>query len=136
MCGINGFNFEDKNLIKKMNQLLKHRGPDSNGQYVDSKVSLGQTRLSIIDLSTAGNQPMPNENGDIWIVYNGEVYNFKELKESLNNHKFKSETDTEVLIHLYEEHGKEMLSKLTACLPFVSMIPIKNSFSLQEIELV
>ncbi|NPV50432.1 MAG: asparagine synthase (glutamine-hydrolyzing) [Candidatus Methanofastidiosum sp.] len=118
MCGINGFNFEDKNLIKKMNHLLKHRGPDSNGHYIDSKVSLGQTRLSIIDLSTAGSQPMSNENGDIWIVYNGEVYNFKELKECLNNHKFKSETDTEVLIHLYEEHGKEMLSKLNGMFAF------------------
>lgn len=118
MCGINGFNFEENQLIKKMNSLLKHRGPDSKGEYVDSTVSLGQTRLSIIDLSNAGNQPMSNENGDIWIVYNGETYNFKELKESLKGHKFNSETDTEVLIHLYEEHGIEMLPMLNGMFAF------------------
>jgi len=119
MCGINGFNFEDKNLIEKMNRLLKHRGPDSNGKYTDSSVSLGHTRLSIIDLSSAGNQPMSNEDESVWITYNGEAYNFKELKNNLKKkYKFKSETDTEVLIHLYEEHGREMLPMLNGMFAF------------------
>ena len=119
MCGINGFNFEDKNLIEKMNRLLKHRGPDSNGKYTDSSVSLGHTRLSIIDLSSAGNQPMSNEDESVWITYNGEAYNFKELKKNLKKkYKFKSETDTEVLIHLYEEHGREMLPMLNGMFAF------------------
>jgi len=119
MCGINGFNFEDNKLIEKMNKLLNHRGPDSHDKFIDSNVSLGQTRLSIIDLSSAGSQPMPNEDESIWIVYNGEVYNFKELKNNLKEkHKFKSETDTEVLIHLYEEYGKEMLPMLNGMFAF------------------
>ncbi len=118
MCGINGFNFENSKLIEKMNRILTHRGPDSHDKYVDSKMSLGHNRLSIIDLSKAGNQPMPNEDESIWIVYNGEVYNFKELKQSIKKHKFRSETDTEVIVHLYEEYGKEMLPMLNGMFAF------------------
>ncbi|HOT84885.1 MAG TPA: asparagine synthase (glutamine-hydrolyzing) [Methanofastidiosum sp.] len=119
MCGINGFNFTDKALIHKMNKLLNHRGPDSQGEYVDSNVSLGHTRLSIIDLTSAGNQPMPNEDESVWIVYNGEVYNFKELRNNFKRkYQFKSETDTEVLIHLYDEYGKEMLPMLNGMFAF------------------
>jgi asparagine synthase (glutamine-hydrolysing) len=113
MCGIAGFSFEDSNLIRKMTDCLKHRGPDDFGYYIDSHVSLGHRRLSIIDLSRKGRQPMSNEEGTVWITYNGEVYNYKEIKKDLKgNHKFRSNTDTEVLIHAYEEYGLDFLKKL------------------------
>ena len=113
MCGICGFNFEDKSKLKKMCNLINHRGPDQEGYYVDSNVSIGMRRLSIIDLKT-GNQPQHNENNDIWIVFNGEIYNFIELKEYLENkgHQFYTKSDTEVIIHAYEEWGEECPKKL------------------------
>ena len=128
MCGINGFNFTDKALIHKMNKLLNHRGPDSQGEYVDSNVSLGHTRLSIIDLTSAGNQPMPNEDESVWIVYNGEVYNFKELRNNFKRkYQFKSETDTGFNLHLYDEYGKEMLPMLNGMFAFCLYDSNKNS---------
>ncbi len=97
----------DQSLIKAMNQITCNRGPDDEGIFVDKDVSLGHSRLSIIDLSPAGHQPMCNEDETVWIVYNGEVYNFKEIREQLEKlgHKFKSKTDTEVVIHAYEHWG-------------------------------
>ncbi len=119
MCGIIGFNYEDKNFLKKALKEIKHRGPDFSGRFQDKNISLGHNRLSIIDLSKSGNQPMSNEKGDIWIVFNGEIYNFKELKKGLEKkHDFKSNTDTEVLIHLYEEKGVNMLNKLQGMFAF------------------
>jgi asparagine synthase (glutamine-hydrolysing) len=90
-----------------MNQATCNRGPDDEGVFVDNNVSLGHRRLSIIDLSAAGHQPMCNENGNIWIVYNGEIYNFQEIRGKLQQkgHLFKSKTDTEVIIHAYEQWG-------------------------------
>ncbi len=108
MCGICGFDKPDKKLIKRMADLMRHRGPDDSGTFVDSSVSLGHRRLSIIDLSEHGKQPMCNEDGTIWLVFNGEVYNFKELRKTLKSHKFSSNTDSEVLIHLYEDFGLRM----------------------------
>jgi len=107
MCGICGFNWEDKEIIKEMSDTLAHRGPDQYGLYTDKFVSLGHQRLSIIDLSEKGKQPMSNENGDIWVAYNGEIYNFKEIRKDLEGkgHIFKSETDTEIIVHAYEEYG-------------------------------
>ncbi len=107
MCGINGFNWNDIYLIEEMNIATKHRGPDDKGIYVDEKISLGHVRLSIIDLSEKGHQPMSNEDETIWITYNGEIYNFQELRYDLGKkgHVFKSNTDTEVIIHAYEEYG-------------------------------
>ena len=108
MCGIIGFNFEDKSLITKALQKLEHRGPDDSGTFFDKDLSLGQRRLSIIDLSSSGKQPMSNGEGTIWIVFNGEIYNFKQLKNNLKHrHNFKSNTDTEVLIHLYENREQK-----------------------------
>jgi len=120
MCGINGFNWDDEKLIKKMNNVIKHRGPDDSGIYVDEKVSLGNRRLSIIDLSKRGHQPMCNEKGDIWIVYNGEIYNFEKIKDDLKikGHKFKSDTDTEVVLHAYEEYGFNCLNKFNGMWAF------------------
>lgn len=112
MCGIAGFNYEDKDLIKRMCDLMKHRGPDEFGFYLDSKISLGIMRLSIIDLIT-GNQPQHNEDQDIWIVFNGEIYNFKELRQILekSTHKFYTNSDTEVILHAYEEWGEKCVER-------------------------
>lgn len=118
MCGIAGFNFEDSELIKKMVEILRHRGPDDCGIYTDTTTSLGQARLSIIDLSERGHQPMSNEDSSIWITFNGEIYNYIELKKELKHHQFQSNTDTEVIIHLYEEYGLEFLKKLRGMFAF------------------
>ena len=80
-CGICGINWGDGNLIEKMSNVLYHRGPDQKGKLIDDNVSLGSRRLSIIDLSEKGRQPVHNEDESIFIVYNGEVYNFKDLRE-------------------------------------------------------
>ena len=114
MCGICGFNFEDKELIKSMIKILHHRGPDDSGYYLDENISLGHARLSIIDLSERGRQPLSNEDGSIWISYNGEVYNYIELREELQNlrHDFSSNTDTETIIHAYEEYDLDFVNKL------------------------
>lgn len=107
MCGICGFNWEDKELVKSMSDVLEHRGPDESDHYIDENVSLGHRRLKIIDLSARGRQPMSNEDDSIWLIFNGEIYNFKELREDLEKkgHKFRSDTDSEVIIHSYEEYG-------------------------------
>lgn len=121
MCGICGFfGFEDNKLIKDMTDILSHRGPDDQGQFVDKNVSLGHRRLSIIDLSEKGRQPMFNEDGSICIVYNGEIYNYKELREIMRQkgHRFNSDTDTEVIIHCYEEFGNEVASYLNGDFAF------------------
>ena len=120
MCGICGFNWEDKELILSMCKELSHRGPDDEGIYVDEGVSLGHRRLSIIDLSKNGSQPMPNEDGSIWLIFNGEIYNFKELRELLEKkgHKFLSRTDSEVILHAYEEYGYECLNRLKGMFAF------------------
>lgn len=112
MCGIAGFNFENKDLIKRMCDLMKHRGPDEFDFYLDSKISLGIMRLSIIDLIT-GNQPQHNEDQNIWIVFNGEIYNFKELRQQLekSKHKFYTNSDTEVILHAYEEWGEKCVER-------------------------
>lgn len=121
MCGINGFNWRDENLIYRMNKKLSHRGPDSDGIYVDDFVTLGHRRLSIIDLSEKGKQPMTNENRNIWLVYNGMIYNYRELREYLKekNHVFISNSDTEVIIHAYEEFGEKCLDKFNGMFAFV-----------------
>ena len=120
MCGITGFNWEDKHLLQKMNEAIAHRGPDDQGVYTNGEVSLGNRRLAIIDLSPAARQPMANEDETIWITYNGEVYNFKEIREDLEEkgHTFTSNSDTEVIIHGYEEYGIDILQKLNGMFAF------------------
>src|SRR3989338_10268255 len=114
MCGIVGFNWEDKDLIKRMSTILEHRGPDGFGYFTDKGISLGHRRLSIIDLSAAGKNPMTNEDETLQLIFNGEVYNFKELRSQLEQkkHRFKSNTDTEVILHGYEEWGENVVHKL------------------------
>jgi asparagine synthase (glutamine-hydrolysing) len=120
MCGINGFNWDDSKLVKNMNRVLEHRGPDGEGTYVDEYISLGHKRLAIIDLSDRGTQPMSNEEDSVWITCNGEVYNFRELRDELEGkgHRFKSKTDTEVLIHGYEEHGLDFINRVDGMFAF------------------
>jgi asparagine synthase (glutamine-hydrolysing) len=120
MCGINGFNFRDESLIQKMNEKIKHRGPDQDGIFLDEGISLGHRRLSIIDLSENGKQPMFNEDKSLYIIFNGEIYNFKELRKDLEvrGHKFISNTDTEVVLHLYEEKKEKCLELLNGIFAF------------------
>jgi asparagine synthase (glutamine-hydrolysing) len=126
MCGITGLAYLDesrevnKDIIINMANLLIHRGPDDEGYYVKKNISLGFRRLSIIDLKT-GNQPLANEDGSIWIVFNGEIYNFKELRQKLEgqNHQFKTNADTEVIVHLFEQYGNNCVQYLRGMFAFV-----------------
>lgn len=123
MCGFVGFVDKEKNkkkIIKDMADMIKHRGPDSDGYFCDENVALGFRRLSIIDLNN-GSQPIYNEDNTKIIVFNGEIYNYEELKTELLKcgHIFKTETDTEVLLHGYEEYREELLPKLRGMFAFV-----------------
>lgn len=120
MCAINGFNFPNKEIILMMNAATRHRGPDDSGFFVDEGISFGHNRLSIIDLSERGHQPIWNEDNTKCIIFNGEIYNYKELKKDLTDkgHIFFSETDTEVLLHLFEEFGEKSLDKINGIFSF------------------
>ncbi|MBK7147243.1 MAG: asparagine synthase (glutamine-hydrolyzing) [Bacteroidetes bacterium] len=126
MCGIAGqLKFKgvvEERKIVAMTDAIKHRGPDGDGVYInaDSTLGLGHRRLSFLDLSTAGKQPMTNENGTIWITYNGEIYNYVELRTELVKlgHVFHSHTDTEVIIHGYEQWGSGVLNRLKGMFAF------------------
>lgn len=125
MCGIAGRLHFDENHhvsapeIEKMLDALQHRGPDGRGLHLDGRVGLGHCRLSIIDLAT-GTQPMPNEDESIWIVFNGEIYNFQDLRTELidRGHAFRSRSDTEVIVHLYEELGVDCVNRLRGMFAF------------------
>ena len=125
MCGICGklvFNGKgiSEDLLRTMCKSFSYRGPDDEGISIYPPVALGHRRLSIIDLSPAGHQPMSNEDGTLWIVFNGEIYDFQELRERLisNGHTLKSRTDTETIIHLFEEEGIECLKHLNGMFAF------------------
>lgn len=120
MCGICGqVGLSDRKLIQTMCDSLIHRGPDGEGQYVDGNVAIGMRRLAIIDLVT-GDQPISNEDGSLWIVFNGEIYNYRELGERLKEkgHTFKTKSDTEVILHAYEEYGVGCLKYLNGMFAF------------------
>lgn len=124
MCGIAGIVSPDRNRIQQtelqiMGGAIRHRGPDDEGLYLSDHVGFIHKRLSIIDLVT-GRQPISNENDTIWVVFNGEIYNYLELRQELLNrgHRFKTASDTEVLVHLYEEYGPEFLLKLNGMFAF------------------
>ncbi len=114
MCGICGkLALSDEvaisaTVLRRMMDVIKHRGPDDEGTYISQRIGLGHRRLSIIDLNT-GRQPISNENDTVWVIFNGEIYNYRELRAELlgKGHYFRTETDTEVIVHLYEEHGEE-----------------------------
>ena len=125
MCGICGlyyFSRDDvveKDRIQRMARTLSHRGPDDEGVYLDGRVGLGHRRLSIIDLST-GRQPISNEDGSVWTVFNGEIYNFLEIRNQLieQGHQFQTQTDTEILVHGYEQYGVGLVEKLNGMFAF------------------
>src|ERR1043166_8969585 len=127
MCGIYGYVSPptvDPAVWRRMGRILSHRGPDDEGELFlnapEASVALGHQRLSIIDLSSAGKQPMANEDETVWITFNGEIYNFTELREWLKQsvHQFRSKSDTEVIIHLYEEFGTHCLEHLNGMFAF------------------
>lgn len=136
MCGIVGIfsltgkPMPERSAIRRMADSIAHRGPDDEGFYLDDRVALGFRRLSIIDLNT-GNQPIHNEDKQIWTVLNGEIYNYKELRRSLEekNHSFYTNTDTEVLVHLYEEYGEGMVQHLRGMFSFCIWDRRKNKLS-------
>lgn len=126
MCGITGkYNFQTEEpvspeLIRAMTDKIVYRGPDDQGVYTDGNIGLGHRRLSILDLSELGHQPMGSEDGTIWIVFNGEIYNFQTVRADLisKGHTFKSECDTEVIICLYQEYGEDCLKYLRGMFAF------------------
>lgn len=124
MCGIAGQVTRDRRPVQAeritaMGESLQHRGPDDHGVYLKGHVGLTHRRLSVLDLTAAGRQPMSNEDGTVWLVLNGEIYNHQELRDQLKaRYRFRSRTDTEVLLHLYEEHGLECLPSLVGMFAF------------------
>jgi len=126
MCGIAGVIWQDPSrpaeraVIAPMVAAIAHRGPDGEGIELLGPAALGHRRLSIIDLSADGRQPMSNEDGTVWVVLNGEIYNFAELRDELQakGHRFQSRTDTEVLVHLYEEEGADLVQRLRGMFAF------------------
>ena len=124
MCGFCGFidtNLENKDLVlTNMMDKIAHRGPDSSGKYSDDTIGMGFRRLSFLDL-TAGAQPLYNEDGRFVLTFNGEIYNFQDIREKLiaAGHIFKTHSDSEVLIHGYEEYGTDLLSHLRGMFAFV-----------------
>ena len=119
MCGFVGFNFEDIALAKKMCGVIAHRGPDGEGYYTNTNVTLGHRRLSIIDLQK-GDQPMFNEDGSIVVVHNGAIYNFRDIRLELekHGHRFSTESDTEVIVHAYEEYGYDCVQYFNGMFAF------------------
>jgi len=126
MCGITGKAFFDssRNIyqgeLKKMTDSIYHRGPDDEGFYIEKNIGLGFRRLSIIDIKS-GHQPLSNEDGTVWIVFNGEIYNYKELQNDLmkQGHVFRTNCDTETIVHLYEQYGTDCLKYLRGMFAFV-----------------
>jgi asparagine synthase (glutamine-hydrolysing) len=122
ICGKLAFDHSETvspSLLKRMADAIHHRGPDDEGYYVSGPVGFGFRRLSIIDLNS-GHQPISNEDGTVWIVFNGEIYNYKDLREQLRNkgHVFKTQTDTEIIVHLYEEFGSSCVERLRGMFAF------------------
>ncbi len=126
MCGINGFNFSDEKIIKKMNKSIGHRGPDGEGIFVNGKISLGHRRLAIIDISQDGRQPLKYK--ELQIIFNGEIYNYLELKKKLEQkgYTFKTKTDTEVITAAYLEWGEKCVEKFNGMWAFVIYDPHQN----------
>lgn len=132
MCGIAGFNWPDYNLINVMAETVRHRGPDADGFYIDKNVSLGHRRLSVIDISKNGHQPMQYDN--LVIVYNGEIYNFKEIRDQLvaKGYDFHSTTDTEVVLYSYHQWGSACLKKFNGMWAFCIYDKTKNTLFLSR----
>src|SRR5687768_15834231 len=125
MCGISGIIYFDAHRpveayrLHQMADALAHRGPDAEGFWIRAGIGLAHRRLSIIDLEN-GDQPIANEDGSIQVVFNGEIYNYQELRQGLvqKGHRFRTESDTEVLVHLYEEAGEDLVQRLRGMFAF------------------
>jgi asparagine synthase (glutamine-hydrolysing) len=123
VCGISGFMYfdgaaADKNIVQQMTDVMHHRGPDAGGSYIGTGVGLGHRRLSIIDLSS-GQQPLCNEDSTVWISFNGEIYNYLSLRESLeHSHQFRTRSDTETIVHLYESNPDGFVAQLRGMFAF------------------
>jgi len=137
MCGIAGiYNFKerqiDRKILHQMDEVLSHRGPDGHGEFFQNNVGLANRRLAIIDPTSAGNQPMSTREGDLWITFNGEIFNYRKLREELEkkNYKFRTQTDTEVLLNLYVEYGQNFVGKLLGQFAFCIYDKKKNYFIL------
>jgi len=130
MCGIYGVLYRDRDrpldqqLLQRMDAALRHRGPDGTGVYAERGFGMGMRRLSIIDLKT-GQQPIANEDGTVWVVFNGEIYNYRELTTELiaRGHEFRTASDTEVLVHLYEDYGEHCVDRLRGMFAFAIWTP-------------
>ena len=139
MCGIAGFfhfdsdRIADQNSLKKMTDIISHRGPDGEGFYVERNIALGHRRLSIIDIS-GGDQPMKSQNGNLILTFNGEIYNYIELKNELIGlgHKFYSSSDTEVIIKAYEQWGYDCQKKFNGMWAFALWDKNKNELFLSR----
>ena len=124
MCGISGFlgwggQPADEQIARRMTATLRHRGPDDEGYYVDGPVALGHRRLRVI-APESGRQPLSNEDGSVWAILNGEIYNYVELRETLlrRGHRFTTESDTEVIVHAWEEWGEACLERFRGMFAF------------------
>ncbi len=119
MCGIAGIlefgqdAHVDSGVLRSMCDVMEHRGPDDDGFYTEGGIGIGMRRLSIVDLAT-GHQPISNEDGSVWIVFNGEIYNHQILRQQLTaqGHHYRTQSDTETIVHLYEEYGKDCVQHL------------------------
>ena len=137
MCGIAGvikFGRDarvDLDTIRQMCQVMAHRGPDDDGFYVSGPVGLGMRRLSIVDLAR-GHQPISNEDETAWIVFNGEIYNHAQLREQLQarGHRYRTNSDTETIVHLYEEYGRDCVRHLRGMFAFAIGMLKSNVYSL------
>ena len=122
MCGIAGFNWPDQRMVKTMMDALRHRGPDDEGFHVSGEVSLGHRRLSIVDLSKLGHQPMVYEHGDrrVIVTFNGEIFNYREVRQALEakGYRFRSESDTEIILASYIEWGFECVHRFNGMWAF------------------
>jgi asparagine synthase (glutamine-hydrolysing) len=132
MCGICGFTWKDEDLVRRMTDRLAHRGPDQDGVYCDDRISLGHRRLSIIDLSELGRQPIANEDGRIQVVFNGEIYNFAEIRERLEakGHTFRGHSDSETIVHAYEEYGRDCVNHFQGMFAFAVWDRVENELFL------
>jgi len=115
-------------LVRRMCDIMSHRGPDADGFWSDEHAVLGHRRLAIIDLTEAGRQPMTNEDGSLWITFNGEIYNFHELRDALveAGHVFQSQSDTEAILHAYEQWGDDCVTRFRGQFAFAIWIPIAS----------
>src|SRR5262245_23214122 len=118
MCGIAGLIVLNgqpvaERLVSRLCATLRHRGPDDDGYYLDGSVALGHCRLAILDLDT-GHQPLSNEDGTVWVIFNGEIYNFAEVRQPLEalGHRFATRSDTEVIVHAWEQYGPDCVKRL------------------------